>query len=120
VTTSAGGRRIWQDGHLIEHVLPRTWRQIPLTGDNFELTLPQSSKRGGKRGAGGHCECMAWDKRALQAIENVLQKEVILFHRAYRQNGNDSVRRDLGGVLHYDIPSILFFSESEKSVDNKW
>src|SRR5579864_3244181 len=62
-------RRIWQDGRLIEHVLPRTWRQIPLTGDNFELTLPQSNKRGGKRGAGGHCECMVWDKRALQAIE---------------------------------------------------
>jgi hypothetical protein len=39
-------RRIEQDGHCVEPVVPRTWRQIPLTDDNFELTLPQSRKLG--------------------------------------------------------------------------
>ena len=28
---------------------------------------------------------------------------MILFPRAYRQNRDDSVRRALGGALHYDI-----------------
>ena len=71
-------------------VLPRTRPQIALTHDQFELTLPKSGKSGGKRGARVHLECAARIERALQAIENVLQEEVIFFHQAYRQNRNDS------------------------------
>ena len=68
-----------------------------------ELTLPESGKSRGKRGAGVHLECTARVERAFQATENVLQEEVILFHRAYRQNQSDSGHRALGGVNHYDI-----------------
>ena len=48
-----------------------------------------------------------------QEIENVLQKEVILFHRANRQNRNNSVLRDLGGVIHYNILPTRFSSSPE-------
>jgi hypothetical protein len=57
----------------------------------------------------------------LQAIENVLQKEVILFHRAYRQNRNHSVPRDLGGGIHYNILlTHVRFCDPEKNVGNRW
>jgi hypothetical protein len=69
------GRLIGQDGYLFEHVLPRTRRQIPLSDDNFEMTLPQRSKPGGERGAGVHSECTARVERVLQLIENVLKEE---------------------------------------------
>jgi hypothetical protein len=80
------------------------------------LTLPQSEKCGGKRGAEVHGECAAWVHRALQAIENVLQEEVILLHRTYRQNRNNSVPRDLGEVIHYNIlpTTLLLFSGTEE------
>jgi hypothetical protein len=54
--------------------------------------------------------------RALQPIENVLQKEVILVYWADRQYRSNSVLR------HYNVlpTTFLLFSGTEKNMGNRW